>query len=128
MPNKTSSEQANADEIAAHEKAVGMTQKDRLAVKIVTGHRLKNVVALMNFVMARFDGVVTARVSHDDECACVRKNAELDWCNCEIVVVTFDLSHAKVLKPMTVNHVAEKIENERMSGGSDEHDRIGEHS
>ena len=59
-----------------------MTQKDRLAVKIVTGDRLKNVVALMNFVMARFDGVVTARVSHDDECPCVRKNAELDWCNC----------------------------------------------
>ena len=104
-----------------------MTQKDRFSAKIVTGHRMQNVVNLMNFVMARCDGVVTATVSHDDECPCVRKNAELDWCNCEIVVVTFDLSNAKALEPMTVDHVAEKIENERKSGGFADHDRIGEH-
>ena len=63
---------------------------------------MQNVVALMNFVMARCDGVVTARVSHDDECPCVRKDAELsslDWCNCEIVLVTFDVSNAKALNP-----------------------------
>ena len=107
-----------------------MTQKDRFAAKIVTGHRMQNVVDLMNFVFVCCDGVVTAIVSHDDECPCVRKDKEpysLDWCNCEIVVVTFDLSNAKALEPMTVNHVAEKIENERISGGFDAHDRIGEH-
>ena len=107
-----------------------MSDKDRFSARIVTGHRLQNVVTVMRFVMDRCDGVVTASVSHDDECPCVRKDAELDWldwCNCEIVVVTFDLSKAKPINLMSVDHVAEKIENERKAGGFDDHDRIGEH-